>query len=216
MAEKLSGEEYMQAYTASMDSLDITVNAPAGFVQKDVPTIFFPSTEFVSWEGSFGASFLGPAFESESKDALIVYPLAIDYIPQCLSPDGLVQGELICATGNESLDITNMIKVVYETGNVNADWIIEYEYDLADSKWEGPRHCVGLAIRKKNHFAFPIKIFLTDEGLKHKDEYVALALSCVKYGDQPKPEWIELEKNVRADELTFPLKHPKGGGLIVD
>ena len=124
MAEKLSGEEYMQAYTASMDSLDITVNAPAGFVQKDVPTIFFPSTEFVSWEGSFGASFLGPAFESESKDALIVYPLAIDYIPQCLSPDGLVQGELICATGNESLDITNMIKVVYETGDVNADWII--------------------------------------------------------------------------------------------
>lgn len=214
MEKNLTGEEYMQAYTASMDSLDITVSEPVGFTYIDVPTIFVPARENCLWNG---ASILGPAFESESKDALIAFPLAVDAIPNYLSPDDLVQAELRDAAHNDSLDITNLIMVIEDTGEVNADWIIKYEFDVDDPKWVGPRHCVGLALRKKNHFSFPIKIFLTDEGLKHKDEYVALALSCIKYGDQPEPEWVEMEqRQARLDELHFPLTRPKRGrGLIM-
>lgn len=211
MDKNLAGEEYMTAYEASMDSLDIAVSAPVGFTYIDVPIIFCPDGGL--WDS---ASILGPAFESEAKDAVIAFPLAIDYIPQFLSPDCLVQAELMDAAHNDSLDITDLITVIKKTGEVNADWIIMYEFDVDYSEWKGPKHCVGLAVRKKNHYSFPVKVFLTDEGLKRKDEYVAMALSCVKYGDNPKPEWIEREKGTRPNELTFPLVLPRGGGLIVD
>lgn len=200
--EKLSGEEYMQAYAASMDSLDVAVAAPAGFTYKNVPLGFVSDPNYPVWDGM---STLGPAFESESKEALIAFPLGVDVIPG-ISPDMLMQGELMNANHNDSLDITNMITIIRETGTTNADWIIRYEYEVLDPKWEGPRHCIGLALRKKNHYAVPIKVFLTDEGLKHKEEYVALALSCVQYGDKDIPECIEKEKRVRHDELKFPFR----------
>lgn len=59
--------------------------------------IFSPDPQYRSdhYDGQVGTSLLGPVFESDVKDALIVYPLAIDFIG--MSPDYMMETELIAA-----------------------------------------------------------------------------------------------------------------------
>lgn len=221
MALNLSGEEYLQAYAASMDSLDISITCPTDFEPYASPDIIFcPDTsyraEYYNLGGIIGFSFVGPAFVSPSKDAVILYPLCVDN-EIGMSPAWQMEKEMIAAHRNEFIDITGMFTVTEDTGDTNADWILQYDYDVATPEWGEHPHCVGLALRKKNHYAMPIKLLLNDEGLKHKDEYIALALASVKYGDHPnpKPEWQKMENELNPDELKFPKeKHKFVPGII--
>lgn len=221
MSTAPSSEENMQTYVASMDSLDIAIDYPSDFVPCPKPNFMFsPDTayhaKYYNLTGIVGWTLVGPIVASPANDALIVYPSGIDSMLG-MSPAGLVEAEMIAAHGNEFIDITDMITVSEDTGGTNADWIMQYEYDVVTPEWGEHPHCVGLALRKKNHYALPIKILLNDEGLQHKDEYIAIALSSVRYGDQPKPEWIEEENLIRSDELKFPKEKRKFvPGIIVD
>ncbi len=210
---KTSNDEYIHAYRASMDSLDVAVNSPEGFQMTSDPDaesrlIFSPDPQYRSdhYDGQVGTSLLGPVFESDVKDALIVYPLAIDFIG--MSPDYMMETELIAATGNDSINITPLINMLRNPDNINSDKTLVYEYEVKNPLWSDHNHCVALALRNKNHYAFPIKIFLNDEGLKNKEKYIEVALNSVRYGDQPKAEWIESENLVRPDEGVFPMKKP--------
>lgn len=213
IGEDLKGGEGLKAYEEAMDSLDIDVAAPAGFSivrggEHGNTMIFSPDPMYRSdcFNGVVGGSLLGPVYESDAKDALIAYPLALEMVG--VSPDWLVETELFAANATDTLDITPLISVVKDAESANADWVIEYEYDVADPLWSSHRHCVALALRKKNHYAFPIKILFSDDGLKHKERYIDIALRSVRFGDNAKPEWIEKEAKVRADEGSFPMKKP--------
>lgn len=213
IGETLQGGEGLKAYEAAMDSLDVVVAAPAGFSivrgeERGNTMVFSPDPLYQSdyFNGVVGASLLGPVYESGAKDAMIAYPLAIEMVG--MSPDRLVETELFAANANDTIDITPLISVVKDVENSNADWIIEYEYDVTDPQWSSHKHCVALALRKKNHYAFPVKIFLSEDGLNQKEKYIEIALQSVRFGDNAKPEWIEKEGAVRPDEGSFPMKKP--------
>lgn len=219
-AHDLDGDDFMEAYAQSMDTLDIRVSAPEGFAQVPVDMFFLPNPEYRSryFHGYVGQSMLGPAYVSQAQDAVIVYPLSPDGFGGIV-PDRLVEAEMIAGYECDSLDITDMITIINDTGDTGADWIIEYEFDTADPNWSGHPHCVGLAMRKKNHTSFLLKIFLSDEGLKHKGEYVAAALGCVRYGDQYLPYFAANEGNTGLlpnVELSFPKpKYVARPGIIM-
>ncbi|MDE6553690.1 MAG: hypothetical protein K2K98_12155 [Muribaculaceae bacterium] len=211
LGEKLSKGESLENYISSLDSLDIFFTPPKNFkliarTNEKSGVIFSPNLKYRSqyYDGIVGASLIGPAFESSSRDALILYPVAIDAFG--ISPDYLVESELISALSNDSINISSLIKISSNSEINNADHVIVYEFETSESQWNDYKHCVGLALRKKNHFAFPIKILLNDKGLQEKEKYIDIALKSINFGSNPKNEWIELEKKVRDDEGVFPMK----------
>ncbi len=211
LGEKLSKGENLDSYISSLDSLDINFTPPENFelisrTNEKSGLLFSPNTEYRSsyYEGIVGSSLIGPAFESNTKDALIVYPVALEVYG--MSPDYLVESELISAYGNDTINISPLIKTISNPEINNADHFIVYEFETSDAKWSEYKHCVGLALRKGNHFAFPIKILINDNGLQEKDKYIDIALRSVKYGSSVRKEWLELEEKVRKDEGVFPMK----------
>lgn len=211
LGANMSNSKYLKDYISAMDSLDIKVIPPADFKMASVleegeSLLFSPNPKFESqfYWGVIGWSIMGPIFESDLKDALIVYPLAIEFIG--ISPDSQIEKELMAANNSDSIDITQSVSILSNPNESNSDKILLYEYDIEDPRWKDYKHCVALAFRKKNHYTFPIKIFLNEDGLKKKEKHIERALKSVSYGDKPKPEWIELENMVRSDEGIFPMK----------
>lgn len=216
MGKDTSDGKYLDNYKAAMDTLDISMESPEGFTvfsnqdSYQWPYFFSPNEQFKPecYNGAIaGMSLYGPAYKSLSNDALILYPLFVEF--NGVSPDYLIESELIAANSDESLDISGLISKISDKSvldKTNADNIIVYEYDIVNPKLCDFSHCVALAFRKKNHYAVPVKILLNNDGLKNKDKYLKVALNSVKYGNNTKPEWIEAEKAVRADEGTFPMK----------
>lgn len=216
MGENISNEEYCDKYKSILDSLDIIVKFPSELIPYSdeaykVPFVFCPDQDYHNDPigALVGASMYGPAFTPHSKDALILYPICVDLAG--ISPDYSIEQEFMCAYAKDSINITDMINVIEKndiTKVSNVDKIISYEYDIKSSKLDGFKYCVGLAFRKKNHYTMLVKILLNDESLKKKDKYTQLISNSVRYGDNPKPEWIEAEKNVRSDEGVFPMEKP--------
>lgn len=224
MGKVTSDGKYLDNYKAAMDSLDISVASPEGFTvysnqsAYQWPYFFSPNEQFKSEcnNGAIaGMSLYGPAYKSLSNDALILYPLCVEFNGASL--DYLIESELIAANSNDALDISGMISKISDKSaldKANADNIIVYEYDITNPKLDDYSHCVALAFRKKNHYAVPVKILLNNEGLKNKDKYVRAALNSIRFGNNTKPEWEEAEKAVRDDEGTFPIKKYKCKHLV--
>ncbi|MCM1451358.1 MAG: hypothetical protein NC102_03805 [Clostridium sp.] len=188
IGEKLLQAQGFEEYVSKMDSLDINVASPEGFTllskqERKSGLVFCPNPEYKSehYKGVVGASMLGPVFASESQDAWIAYPLAIDY--GWTSPDEFVKAELVAANSDYELDIKPLVGLAKDTGDCNADSILIYEYDIVNFDMNGHTHCVTLNLRKKGRYAVPIRVFLNDEGLKRKDEHLAKALKSVRYED---------------------------------
>lgn len=213
LCDDLKQGRNLEGYIATLDSMDIKLTAPVGFElmkvdKKDTRSFYAPDPDFNSpyfHATPPGQSILGPFLQSSANEGFIAYPLILD-IYGWISPDELIEAELIGATRNDSIDITDLIKVIDNPAGTNADRVIITEYDVKDPRWSDYPHCVSIAFRKKNHYAFPVKIFLNNEGLKNKDRYITSVLNSFRYGDNPTPECIEKEKNVRTDEGHFPIK----------
>ena len=53
------------------------------------------------------------------------------------------------------------------------------------------------------HHALPLKIALTDEGLKNADQYINTLFDMVKIGSNPHPEYLKAEEETKTDRDLF-------------
>ena len=219
-ASQINDNDYMELYVKYLDDLDISFSYPSSFhltsIKTEKPYFFCPNPDFKSpfFYGYVGGGAYAPPYESESGEALILYPLLIDFNHVC--PDDVIESELICAYSNDGLDCTNLVNRIKGDNiseSTNVDQVILYDFKIpvpVESKFT---HCVGIALRKRNHYAMPIKLLLTDEGLQDRDRYVDIVLNSIRYGDEAKPEWIDAEGVFNWEEGKFPLKRWEFRGL---
>ena len=216
----MTDSAYMDLYAHYLKDMDIVFSAPTNFRLKEKSTdkvrIFSPNPDYKSTkvQGLVGGGAYAPAYFSEKNDAMILYPVLINYDWVC--PDYKIEGELFAAYSDDALDCTPYVHRFQGNGlspETNVDWIIMYEFENPVAVDSVYTHCVGIALRKRNHFAMPIKLLLTEEGLKNKEQYIKSVLGSVKYGDNTQPEWIEAENAVNWEEGRFPLKRWESRGI---
>lgn len=200
----ISNEVYMDIYRKDMQQLDIRFDAPENF--KLINTIpqrpfwFCPNREYKSdiTYGALGTGQYAPPYISTSGDAIVLYPLQI-YYQSPVIPDIIIELELIGAHANDSLDCTDLVRRIpgnQVPGNTNADWVTFYEYEVAQPIEGKYRHCVGIALRKWRHHSVCIKLIMSDDGLKNKEEYIGNVLNSIRYGNTPLEYLRNSEKNV--------------------
>lgn len=122
-------------------------------------------------------------FQSKKKDCIFMYPLFVDVIPQY---PGQIQEDIAYAAEDELMDVRPFLKFIDKKDGTyisNADYAIIYEFKTPVKHFELYDNFVGIYLRKQGHGCLLLKMGLTEEGLKHKDEYIKKFLNSIKYGD---------------------------------
>lgn len=221
-AKSENPDEFVQPYTEYLRQRDIFFSQPKGFTLSDTvyhrPYRFIPNNKHVSkFYTTNGVSCYTPPFYSIDGNALLIFPIMVNTV----SSDFLVEDEFMAAFDDNNVDCTDKIVCIEDEGiklRSNIDRIYRYEYDFIPEQNLNYKHCVGLVMRKKNHVSFPIKLLMTDEGLKNKDNYIQVALDCVKYGDSSDKFCEEEENAIKKirKEWEFPLKRISNTGIIIE
>ena len=209
----------LNKYVGELKAMDIDIKAPEGFRSIDM-------------RGRQGfRSYLGMTLnciglEDSAKNAVILWPtLTFADKQNMVKIDHHIEGDLRASYGDLDLDVRPIIEVIPGKNlpdYANADTAVVYEYEMRSGFNGNPRpfldryeHAVGVYLRKYGHPDMLFKIVLTDEGLKHKDEYIRQLLDNVKFGNNPAEEFVEAEKKTAGKNmLNFPT-HACRGGIII-
>ena len=149
-------------------------------------------------------------FETNDGQAAFLFP-EIQYFPskKALRNAAEIEKELRAFNRDLKLDIRPLIKIVSQddmSAYSNADTAIIYEQTLSPefkSFLNTYNHYVGVYLRKKGHPALLLKIMLTDEGMKHKEEYISALLASVTYDDN-ETSLSYYENQLKQSEIDFP------------
>ncbi len=173
---------------------DLTIRRPRGFVDiklRPGELIFSSNPAYIDKaiyqpvDNSNDGSFLYmDLMQSKDKNVLFMYP-AFDF--ELLRLEGLIQHDISYAGEDELMDVTPFIKIIDKEDGVyigNADKAVIYEFKTSDKLLDLYDNFVGVYLRKYGHACLALKIGLTEEGLKHKDKYIKMLLSSIKYGDK--------------------------------
>ena len=202
-------EAKMNKYISELKKFDIDIKAPGGFKSIDMR-----SRE--GFKSSPGWTVNPVGLENETRDAVILWPQLMGLDQEGLLRNGrYIEGDLRAHCGDRELDVRPLIDVIYDkdmSEYANADTVVIYDYEF-DPPFIGQyEHAVGVYLRKYAHPALLFKIALTDEGLKHKDEYIKTVLDNVNYGNSPAAGFVEAEReSAGKNDLAFPSHYPRGG-----
>lgn len=186
---KLTLDSYAELYRKYLENLDIYMIPPDGFVMSGgkiaSPVLLCTNSHFKpSGVNGYIGSLYTPPYRNADKDAVLLYPLIIEVEDVVIEEKARI--ELIAANSNDDFDCTDLIRHIDDTANLrqtNADEVYMFEYNLPDP-FEGEyRHCIGLWLRKDNHYAVQIKLLLNDEGEKKKNEYIQKVLKSIRFGN---------------------------------
>ncbi len=133
--------------------------------------------------GSWGYPYL-QVMRSKDQNAIFMYPL-FDY--DISRFEGQIQEDVAYAAEDELMDIRPFVKIIDKNDGTyisNADKAVIYEFKTPKKHFGLYDNFVGIYLRKYGHGCLLLKIGLTEEGLKHKDEYIKMLLSSIKYGDK--------------------------------
>lgn len=214
--------DFLQHYTELLRQRDIDFTPPKGFALADTiylaPYRFIPNSKHISkYYTTNGVSSCIPPYYSYEGDAILLFPINIGSI----SSDYLIEDEFMAVYDDWNINCTDKVICIEDDEinlGCNIDRIYRYDYDFIPEQNPKFKHCIGIVTRKKAHPSFPIKLLLTDEGLKNKDKYIRVALDCVKYGETPnqfcEEEEISLKKIRKEGE--FPLKRISNTGIIIE
>ena len=215
-------DDFEQPYTELLRRRDIYFTQPNGFTLSDTiyhrPYRFIPNNKHVSkYYTTNGVSCCTPPYYSAAGDAMLLFPIMVASI----SSEFLVEDEFMAVFDDNKIDCTDKVVCIEDesfTNKSNIDRIYLYEYDFIPEQNLEYNHCVGIVMRKKDHASFPIKLLMTDEGLKNKDNYIQVALECIKYGDSPDAFCEEEEIAIKKlrKEWEFPLKRISNTGIIIE
>ena len=199
----------MNKYISELKEFDVDIKAPDGFRSIDMRSRR-------GFKSSIGLTVNSVGLENETCDAVILWPQLMGLGQEGLLRNGrYIEGDIRAHSGDRELDITPLIDVIYDkdmSEYANADTVVIYEYEF-DAPFIGRyEHAVGVYLRKYAHPALLFKIALTDEGLKHKDEYIKTVLDNVNYGNTPAAGFVEAERESAGKiDLAFPSHYCRGG-----
>lgn len=186
-------------YYASSNEKDITINPPEGFHEVDsIEFIFlFVNPQFMfkeeNMEKSYNVSVHPAIFESESGDAILLYP-SLGF----LDFTNLPQHELKLVAEDENFDTSDRIRKIFGkdmSQYCNADTAYVYNFDLGEPFRGKFTHCIGIVLRKYAHEGMAMKVLTTDEGKPNAEEYMRTLLNSIRYGDSVTKKGLFLEKN---------------------
>lgn len=202
-------EARMNKYISELKKFDIDIKAPAGFKSIDM-------RNREGFKSSIGWTANPVGLENETHDAVILWPQLMGLGSEGLLRNGrYIEGDLRAHSGDRELDVRSLIDVIHDkdmSEYANADTVVIYDYEFDEPFIGLYEHAVGVYLRKYAHPALLFKIALTDEGLKHKDEYIKTVLNNVNYGNNPAAGFEETErKSAGKKDLAFPSHYPKGG-----
>lgn len=209
----------LDKYITELKAVDIDIKAPDGFRSIDMRR----RTGFRSYPG-ITVNCIG--LENTEREAVILWPQLMYFnANSLLRNDHNIEGDLRMSHGDIDLDVRPLIEVISEkdmSRYANADTVVIYEYTLCNGFSKTPQpfldsygHAVGVYLRKYGHPDLLFKIALTDEGLKHKDDYIRMLLDNVRFGDSPRKDLAEGEQETaRRTILNFPTRACRGGIII--
>ena len=186
---KLSLDSYAELYRKYLENLDIYMIPPDGFVMSGgatvSPVLLCTNSHFKpSGVNGYIGGLYTPPYRNADNDAVLLYPLIIEVEDAVIEEKARI--ELIAANSNDDFDCTDLIRRIDDAATLsqtNADEVHMFEYDLPDP-FEGEyRHCIGIWLRKEDHYAVQIKLLVNDEGEKKKNEYIQKVLKSIRFGD---------------------------------
>jgi|GEM_PF-1459564 hypothetical protein len=186
-------------FYASSNEKDITINPPEGFHEVDsIEFIFlFVNPQFMfkeeNMEKSYNVSVHPAIFESESGDAILLYP-SLGF----LDFTNLPQHELKLVAEDENFDTSDRIRKIFGkdmSQYCNADTAYVYNFDLGEPFRGKFTHCIGIVLRKYAHEGMALKVLTTDEGKPNAEKYMRTLLNSIRYGDAVTKKGLFLEKN---------------------
>lgn len=208
-------------YIKKLSDFDIDLSIPTDFIPLDmrgrssVIKYFFPTANAIV-PNPIG-------FESPDNKALFLYPFIFNKSGTGLLRNGeYIENELRANAKDINLDVRPLINIIAQDDMslyANADTVVIYEMDLVLNNYYfgGYNNCIGIYLRKFGHPSLLSKIILTDEAFKEKEKYIRLFFENINYGENPKQELIEAEKQLpTGTELNFPTKPRVCGGITVE
>ena len=199
----------LNKYISELKKFDFDIRVPEGFKTIDM-------RGRSGFESEPGMVIYPVGLENDAQDAVILWPGLMGLGKEGLLRNGQhIEGDLRVHSKNMQLDVRPLIEVITDrdmSEYANADTVVIYDYDFGAPFLGRYEHAVGVYLRKYAHPALLFKLALTDEGLKHKDEYIKTLLDNIKYGSSPAEGFVDAEK-VSADksDLAFPSHYCRGG-----
>ncbi|MCH5216259.1 MAG: hypothetical protein J1F10_04910 [Muribaculaceae bacterium] len=203
-------------YAKDLSTLDIKFTMPDGFKPVKLDD-YFGLQYYKPWPGRADVANWGYSMILESNDeqGALLYPIIVPDKPIITFGDQMESELRHMNPGTK--DITPLLTFVTEddmSGYANADTAVIYSFDIKGPVLGKYSHIIGILLRKYAHQSMFLKIALSDEGLKNKDEYIKALLGSLKYGNYNSEKMVERERVIAPDcDLKFP--HPQQYGSIL-
>lgn len=194
------------------ESLDVYMTEPAGFHEVDDDNLallvinkdYKPADALI--ESGRVAALHPVTLEADNKECVLLYPMVSATIPWLTHTP---ERELRAAAGDGKKDVSGSVRKI-ELDDMsqycNADVAYVYEMKLPEPYMGKYSNSIGVCLRKYAHPALLMRVVMTDEGMKNKDEYLRALLGSVRYGDAVSEEGVKMERAAREDSLRI-AKH---------
>lgn len=218
----MSGAEIFNQYNTKLNELGTNITIPENTHELDMRgrETFFDDIAFIPGVPRETRYIIG--FETNDRQAAYLFP-EINYSQwkKTLRNAAEIENELRAFHRDLKLDVRPLISIISQddmSSYSNADLVIIYEQTLSPefkSFLNTYNHYIGVYLRKKGHPALLLKIMLTDESLKHKDEYISTLLANINYDDNETP-LSKYEKQLKSPEIDFPTHKTGYTGILPD
>lgn len=201
-------------YVDELKELDVAVTAPEGMRYNDDPA-YRSENGYQTYTLDVNPDLRIPgcghkypnigwvysaAFESEDKDAVMLFPTSFGHMAQL---DSSVELEIQASHSDQDMDVRKYLTVIARedmSEYADADTAIVYEFDILGKPFmDRYTHVIGVYLRKYAHPSLLMKIVTDDKGLARKEELLERLISCVKYGDAVTEEGLKWEKDYPGD-----------------
>lgn len=197
-----NADERLKRYITELDDHDIRLYVPDSMSAVDMRGREVLCTNISKdWtEGLLANDMCKVAVQTDSRNAVYLFPHLLFIRPKNGLRISYVVGEdLRHSFKDPDLDIAKHVEVIanddYQKYS-SADTVMIYRFDFEQPVLDQYKHCIGVYLRSKAHNSLPIKIALTDEGLKNADRYVNNIFEMIYYGTHPLPEFVEAENSL--------------------
>lgn len=198
--------ERLERYVKELKLYDITLTVPDTMKAVDMKgNEYICNNISKGWTNAMpGNDVCKVAMKTGSGDAVFLMPNLLYAWPKnALRTAYCVRSELTMNHKDPDLDVSEHVKIISNTDNrkySGADTVIIYNFEFEVPFLDNYRHCIGVYMRSYAHNALPLKIALTDNGLKNADKYIDALLNMIEIGKNPHPDFIKAEEDTQGEK----------------
>lgn len=183
---------------------DIVYKKPKGFVDLNISEPWGPG------EGRQRIGLIySPVLQSKDNDCIIMYPV-VSLLAVKLSPRNLLTSEITAALGlvdkdglllkDTKVDFDKYAEIragEYVHRCFNADTVFIAQLPVKKTYREKYNYCTSICLYKKDRPTLVLKLFFTEAGKQHEEEYIGLLCKRIWYKGE---NWeYDKEKAIKAD-----------------